>query len=813
MQRIPFNDDWQVKKEDAAHAAHSLVTDVVLPHDAMFEAGRDSSAWNGTKKAFFANGAWEYTKQFDVPEEWRNRNVLLEFEGVYNRAKVFINEGFAGHRPYGYSEFHVIANDFLRYGQINKIKVTVQTGDDSRWYTGAGLYRNVNLLVSDLTHIPANGLRITTESATSAKAVISVRTQIVNMRHVSYTLRVKTLIFDPDGHLAASDTAPVTLGSGQEQGVSQRMCLSCPGLWDVDNPSLYTCRTTLWLDAEVIDSAEIRFGIRILGLDSVDGLQLNGKTVKLRGCCIHHDNGIIGARTFASAEYRRIKKLKEAGFNAIRSAHHPISRALLEACDKIGMLVMDEAFDIWNTGKSSDDYSVHFPDWWERDVEAMVAKDYNHPSVIMYSIGNEVPDVAVPHGANWGRAIAERIKALDRTRYTTNSINGIMSILSRIDELITADKKNMEFSGQDVNATMSGLICQGLDAAASLPEIAAATEESFATVDIAGYNYMSGRYEMDKELYPNRIIVGSETYTAMIGDSWEKITNNAHVIGDFAWTGWDYLGETGIGRISYEPRSIHEGFYGEYPWTTAWCGDFDITGFRLPASYYREIVFGIRSHPYIAVQRPDCYSATPYHSPWSFADVLSTWSFAGSEGKPVRVEVYAKTGEVELLINGKTVGRQKIGEIRAFTAIFETVYIPGKVEAVVYESSKETGRFALQSAREVFRLNVIPEKQSLDNNGHDLAFVNITLTDDGGIVHHGNDRTVRFQVEGAGRLIGFGSGAPEVTESYLDEVCATYNGRALAVLLPSGIGVIKVTAEAEGCLAVTKEIEVINDNL
>jgi beta-galactosidase len=806
MNRSCFNQDWKVKKENAGHTPPNPVMEITLPHDVLFESVRDNDAWNGTKKGFYSNGVWEYTKQFEVPENWRGRHVLFEFEGVYNRSMVYINDGYAGQRPYGYSEFYIDADNFLRYGQTNTIKVVARTGDDSRWYSGAGIYRNVNLLLSDLIHIPANGVRVTTETVTQCKAVITIETKIMNLSHSSDTVRVQTEVYAPDGTLVGADTAPVTLGYGEAAAVNQRVCLQSPQLWSVGRPVLYICKTTLLLADIETDAAETRFGIRVLTLDSFDGLQINGESVKLRGCCIHHDNGVIGARTFAAAEYRKVKKLKESGFNAIRSAHHPASRALLNACDELGMLVMDEAFDMWAVCKSSDDYSFHFPEWWERDVVAMVEKDFNHPSVILYSIGNEIPDVSIPHGAKWGRMITEKIKSLDITRFTTNSINGFLCILDKLQDIMAKRMQEAQATGKDINATMSELSGQGMDFAARIPEVDAATEESFATVDVAGYNYMMGRYETDHELHPNRVIVGSETFTAQIPQLWEMVKNHPYIIGDFAWTGWDYLGETGIGRVSYTERNIHEGFYGEYPWTTAWCGDIDITGCRLPASFYREIVYGLRSQPYIAVLRPEHYHETPHFSPWSFSDAINSWSFNGFEGKPVRIEVYSDAEEIALYLNGKEIGRKKIGEARAFTVEFETVYQPGKLEAVAFTNGKETGRYSLESAGANLRLHIVPENTHIKNNGQDLAFINISITDENGIIHTHQDRPVKLTVEGAGSLIGFGSGSPEVTESYIDKECTTYNGRVLAVLLPMCSGSIKVVAEAEGCNSASAEI-------
>jgi beta-galactosidase len=799
MKRICFNDSWTVKREQDHHSAQAPAIEVKLPHDAMFASGRDENAWNGTKKAFFVNGVWEYVKTFEVPQKWADKHAVLVFEGVYSQAMVYVNNSFAGQRPYGYSEFTIALDTFLQYGQVNTVKVIARTADDSRWYSGAGIYRNVFLLVSALTHIPDSGVRVQTPQVSTKKAMIAVETTVSNLSTKSVTANVQTELISPDGTIAGKDTAPITLTRNQESIVRQRLCVESPALWDIDSPALYVCKTTLIISGEAVDTEENLFGIRIFILDTLDGLQINGKTVKLRGCCIHHDNGVIGARTFVAAEYRKIKKLKEAGFNAIRSAHHPASRPLLSACDELGMLVMDEAFDMWTICKSSKDYALHFPLWWERDIEAMVAKDFNHPSVLMYSIGNEIFDVQTSHGTSWGRKIAEKLHQLDKTRFTTSAVNGMLCVMDKLQAYIAKKQESMQDAGRDINETMAD-IGQKMGDIALIPEVGVVTEETFSTVDIAGYNYMVTRYETDHTLYPNRLIVGSETFSRDIAAIWRLVKNNTYMLGDFCWTGMDYLGETGIGMTSYgeKQRTIFS-FYSDYPWVTAHCGDIDITGHRLPVSYYREIVFGLRTEPYIAVQDPMYYGKTASPSPWGWSDSLSSWSFDGFEGSPVCVEVYADADEAALLLNGSVVGRKAIGD--DCKAIFETFFQPGTLEAVAYRAGTPIGRYALMSASTKVVLQATAERDVVKADGQDLVYIGLALTDENGSVHIGRDRTVTLCVEG-GELIGFGSGAPETRESYLDSDCTTYRGRALAVVLPVGAGSIKVTAVAKDCAPV-----------
>lgn len=468
---------------------------------------------------------------------------------------------------------------------------------------------------------------------------------------------------------------------------------------------------------------------------------------------------------------------------------------MLNACDRLGMLVMDESFDTWTNTKSDYDYGLHFPEWWERDIEAMVNKDFNHPCVIIYSIGNEIKETGSSHGAVWGRKLAEKIRSIDSTRYVTNSINGFVSVSDKLMEIM-----NNKPTG-DVNtamATAGDMIkyVQGLDFVKN------ATAESFAAVDIAGYNYADNLYVADKEIFPNRVIVGSETFPKDIAANWKLVKEYGHVIGDFTWTGWDYLGESGLGRVEYGEASSGHGASGAFPWLTAHCGDIDITGFRLPVSYYREIVFGLRQEPYIAVRRPAHYGDQPLMMPWS-------WSWEGFEGKPVKVEVYSDADEVELLINGKVIGRVAAGEEHAFKAEFDTIYQHGEIVAVAYTNGKESGRTSLVSAGNGVNVQVELDRAQIQSDDTDLAFVSISLVDDTGVLKPLADRRVSVTLQGAGLLQGLGSANPKNEESYNNTSHSTYDGRLLAVIRPTEAGAIDLTIEAEGCADTTARIEVL----
>lgn len=769
-----------------------------MPHDAMIERKRikpvegDNRGQN-SNIAFYPEGEYEYKKTFFVPAEYKDKRVTIEFEGVYMNAMVYLNGSFAGQHPNGYTNFYIKADRFLKYGEENEIKVISMNYKDSRWYSGAGIYRNTKLVIGNLVHITLDGVKISTPDILAERAVVNVATVIENEGLHTNVVNVLTEIVDADGRVVGSDSATLTTFAGEEATLRQRIYVRQPKLWSVNQPYLYTCRTRLMTENEQLDEDTNSFGIRSLALDPDKGLCINGEIVKLRGACIHHDNGVLGAATIDRAEVRRVEILKQAGFNALRGAHHPMSKAILDACDRLGMLVMDESFDMWTSTKADHDYGLHFPVWWEKDIQAMVDKDYNHPCVIMYSIGNEIPEAGRPLDSVWGRKLAEKIRSVDSTRFVTNSINFIIAVIAEQMKITIA---NATAKGEGINTIMNNM-GQSM-AAITASELAThRTAESFGYVDIAGYNYAEERYLMDRELFPNRVIVGSETFPTMIDKNWNLVKENSHVLGDFTWTGWDYLGEVGVGRVKYDPNE--KSFMGAYPWLTAWCGDIDIIGNRRPVSYYREIVFGLRKDPYIAVQRPEYYGKQPIPTTWSWSDSVSSWSWNGYEGKLVRVEVYADADEVELLVNGKSAGKAAAGKEQRYTAEFDVVYEPGEIVAIASTDGQAIGRMKLHSATSEVQLKVEADRTDITASDRDLSFVMISLVDGQGNLYNTADRKVSVQVEGSGVLQGLGSADPKSSENFFDTERTTFDGKALAVVRPQNAGTITVTVTADGC--------------
>ncbi|CAI7976517.1 beta-galactosidase [Frankia sp. Hr75.2] len=816
MIRSSFNDGWSFRRKTDAFLeilgrADAPWQDVRLPHDAMVGLERDGADTEAGQRGYYPSGAYQYRKTFFAPEEYRNRRVTLEFEGVYRNARVFINGDFAAQCAYGYSNFYVRTDHLLKYGSDNEIVVEAHSGNDTRWYSGGGVYRNTKLIVGDLVHLALDGVRITTPAVDDDLAVVAVATEIQNESPVTRALEVLTEIVDADGTVVAGDTAPVTTFIGDTLTLRQRLPVPRPELWGVDRPYLYLCRTSVMADGELLDQETTHFGIRTLTVDPLRGLRINGETVNLRGACIHHDNGVIGAATIDRAEQRRVEILKQAGFNAIRSSHNPMSKALLDACDQLGVLVIDELFDAWTRSKVSQDYALDFATWWESDVRAMVGKDFNHPSVILYSIGNEIPETGTAAGAAISRRLAETIRSIDSTRFVTNGVNGLLAGGPDLLASFAGESRKKDSESLDVNGFMTRFR-EFMPILMSSEVVGSKTAESMACLDVAGYNYLESRYEQDGAQFPNRVIVGTETYPADIDTNWRLVQDHSHVIGDFTWTGWDYLGEPGTGRIEYEGDSETTNsalnHQGGYPWLTAWCGDIDITGHRRPASYYREIVFGLRGEPYIAVHRPEHFGrAVRVAMWWSWSDSVSSWSWNGHEGRPVRLEVYSAADEIELLINGRRVGTAPAGEKNRFRAEFETVYEPGEIVAVAYTGGRETGRTSLRSATGEVHLDAATDRTRITADDTDLAYVALTLVDGAGNLYNTADRKVAVEVTGPAVLQGFGSADPRTTENFFDTVRTTFDGRALAVIRPTAPGSITVTATAEGCEPSTVRIE------
>lgn len=819
MLRENFNSGWQVVKGGSSAAAAAFmgtaqIQSIHLPHDAMIHEERTPDTESGAQTGFYPGGEYIYQKELLVPEEWAAQSIVLEFEGVYQTAMVYINGALAATNLYGYSGFYVNLNPWLDFGSSNKIKVIANNSlvPNSRWYTGSGIYRNVSLLRGGRIHIPADGVRITTISADQESAIVEAAVRFQSIGRRKETVKINVCL-EKDGTLIAHDSQTAVMYPGTQETSRHLICIERPQLWDCDTPSLYQCRVEIESAGEILDQTTESFGIRTILVDTVHGIRLNGTPIKLRGTCIHHDNGILGASTLKRAEERRCRQLKEAGFNSIRSAHHPMSKAMLDACDRYGILVMDEISDMWTYHKNPYDFASHFKECWEQVAEQMVAKDYNHPCVILYSSGNEISEAGTEAGAAINRKICNKLHELDHTRYTTIGLNGLMAAGARLRQIMQdiaekfgglgqpdpkQDKKSGQQDGSNAfNSFMSLMEGERGDYFATHPLLTEALEGCSSSSDIIGLNYLTGRHILEHELHPNKTVVGTETYPADIVRLWGIVKRYPHVLGDFTWTGYDYLGEAGCGIFHYD-NAVN--FSSVYPERAAYIGDLDLIGYRRPISYLREIVYGIRKDPYIAVERLDKYGLSCSKTPWMHKDTIASWTWYGYEGKPALVDIYADAEEVELFLNGQSLGRKPAGEPHAFTASYELCYEPGTLTAVSYINKKETGRHTLVTAGTDIQLCVNADRTVLHADGEDLCFLTISLADSTGTDNLSASKKIKVHAEGAGRLEAFGNADPKSLGSYDDTEWETYDGYAMAVIRASEHeGTIDVTVSADGC--------------
>lgn len=808
MKKINFNKGWKVSKIDGKMLGQQINgfpegKEVNLPHDAMIEEGANANCRNNTQTAHLPGGYYRYVKEFMVPEEWKNKILTLEFEGSYMNSRVYLNHNYAGACHYGYSNFYVNLDKHILYGKVNRVEVFVNNEElNSRWYTGTGLYRNVWLFADEQIHFAIDGIKISTPDVDEDLSLVQIQPIVKNEDRFPHKVLIKTEILDADGNKVTDETSCSTIYGRTEQNHYQRIAVCNPNLWDCENPYLYTCRLTLECDGEFVEQAEVKFGFRKLQLDGVHGLRINGKQVKLRGACIHHDNGIIGGCTLEMAEERRCRILKEAGFNCIRSSHHPVSKAMLDACDKYGMLVMDEFTDMWTLPKNMNDYAAYFETDWEQDVTRMIEKDYNHPSVILYSTGNEIQEVGTVNGVEVNRMIAEKIRNLDATRYVTCGFNGWLAgidyeqtISKAINEKAARENKGLnDMMGEELSIDDSRMI-QKMEVHPIMTE---RIDAFMGSVDVAGYNYLTLRHEMDRVRKPHRVVLGSETFPCDIPELWEIVKRNDHVIGDMTWTGYDYLGEAGLGVIKFE--GIEENRIGR----TSWAGDIDITGKRRTVSYLREIVYGLRKEPYIAVEDPAHFGMKQIKSKWAFEDSIASWTWYGFEGKPVIVDVYSASDEVELFINGKSQGRKPAGAKNRFTAKYEVVYEPGTIMVKAYDKNNEASEVIytdeIHTAEKEVCLVVDSDRAELHANGADVAFVTVELCDKNGNVNMQTQKNITIEVEGAGTIQGYGNADPYFQGTYQQETIPTFEGRVqVAIRAGYETGEIKVRFMAEGC--------------
>lgn len=749
---------------------------VDLPHDYSIIQKRDPNTPAGAANGFFPGGLGCYKKTLYIPKEWENKKIGIEFEGVYMNSAVHVNQQLVAHHPYGYTGFFCDLTPYIKYDSENIVSVNVNNGalPNTRWYSGSGIYRHVWLEVQELTHIAPWGVYVTTPKATSEISTVCVRTTIENAGPRRDKIKVRSILLtDCNTEVAAAEEEIELPADGQSE-VIQNIDVSPARLWSIEDPYLYTLKSEIIKDEKIIDWKETKIGIRSISFSFEHGFRINGVGIKLKGGCVHHDCGLLGAAAYDRAEERKVELHKANGFNAIRCAHNPPSPAFLDACDRLGMLVIDEAFDCWRENKNPHDYGLYFDEWWERDLAAMVRRDRNHPCVIMWSTGNEIIERdGRSEGYDYSRRLADFIRTLDNTRAITNALCPIPG----------------------VNDKAGSAQAPGKDSEDDDPW-GRRTEKFAEPLDVVGYNYLRHRYEIDGIRYPGRIICGTETYPREAFEYWQEVERLPHVIGDFVWTSMDYLGEAGLGRLWYGER---KGFLGEYPWHTAFCGDMDICGFKRPQSYYRDCVWGLAKAPYIAVHKPEYFGKNAGMTAWSWPDVISSWDWPGYEGKPIRIDLYCVDSEVELFLNGKSLGRKASGRMKQFMTSFETAYEPGELVAVGYENGTETSRTILKTAGKPKAIRLTPDRTILRSASADLSYITVEIVDAEGNLVHNATNEIYFSVYGVGSLLAVGNGNPVSEEMYVGNRRKVYEGRAMVVVRSNREkGTISLTATADG---------------
>jgi beta-galactosidase len=771
-----FDDNWKFFLGDTALAKSNDFNDVTwrsldLPHDWSIEGKISPKNPTGGAGGYFPAGIGWYRKTFRAPGEWKDKKVSIYFEGVYMNSEVFINGKSLGIRPYGYSSFSYDISPFLDFNKENVIAVRVDNSQqvNSRWYSGSGIYRHVWAMVTDAVHITNWGVSITTPQVSSTKATVQIKTLIKNETGRPQQIVLNTRLQDPQAKNAGSKQINVEIPANSEKEIAQTISVSAPHLWTPETPHLYKALIQLVQNRKAIDESETRFGVRSIKFTAEKGFQLNGKIVKLNGGCVHHDNGCLGAAAYDRAEERKVEQLKDAGFNAVRTSHNPPSEAFLNACDRLGLLVVDEAFDCWKVGKNKHDYANYFAQWWKRDLDAMILRDRNHPSIVMWSIGNEIVERGSPESVETAKMLANAVKQIDTVRPVTSAIVENGKEWSTLDTLMAAH-------------------------------------------DVAGYNYHLGAAPSDHQRVPSRIIVQTESYPKDAFVNWKLVKNNNYVIGDFVWTAIDYLGESGIGRWYYSGDVPGEHWEHDFfPWHGAYCGDIDLIGWRKPISHYRNLLYNNTEKLFMAVREPEPDPLEIKTTWWSVWPTWESWTWPEYVGKAVKVEVYSKYPSVRLYLNDKLIGEKPTTVEQEHKAEFTVPYWSGRLKAAGVDNDKEMEATVLQTSGDAAKIKLTADRKEIIADGQDLSYITIEIADKNGTLQPNAVNRLLFKIEGPGTIAGVANADMKDTERYVENTRKVWHGRALVIIKSNhSAGEIKLTVRSPGLSEATLNIKTIN---
>ncbi|WPV01944.1 glycoside hydrolase family 2 TIM barrel-domain containing protein [Mucilaginibacter sp. cycad4] len=800
---ISFDYGWRFKKDtlkgiEAVGFDDSGWRNLNLPHDWSIEdlPGQQPGSVQGpfTKSSigksatgFTEGGTGWYRKTFKLGSQYSGKKTFIVFDGVYMNADIWINGHHLGNHPYGYTSFSFDLSPYLRSeGLTNVIAVRVQNqGKNSRWYAGSGIYRHVWLLPVDQVYTVLWGNYITTPQVSNREAIVKVESTLENNSPADNNISIKTDIINPSGTVVASKKSVLTLKGGKQTTTTLELKVTSPLLWTQEKPILYKTRVSVLAGSKIIDQTVNSFGIRSLLFDAQKGLLLNGKVIKLKGGCVHSDLGPLGTASLDRAEERKVELLKKAGYNAIRLSHNPPAPAFLDACDRMGMLVIDEAFDMWELSKSSQDYHLFFKDWWQKDLQSMMLRDRNHPSVMMWSIGNEIYEAPDSSGYRNAKLLSDEVRRLDPTRAVTEAFV----------YLPPYTKKPLD-----------------------------AYRPNLVNLDVVGYNYFfeskspyfqrdsttMQRFQEDKKKYPGKLFIQTEYVPDAALENWEVVEKYPYILGGFCWTAMDYIGEAGIGRplLVPEAQKLPKGlirmglFYRDsWPVFTADCGDLDLIGNPKAALYYKDVVWR-KSPVEMLVHRPVPAGMREVVAAWGFPDELKSWTWPGEEGKKIQVNVYSRSKTVKLELNGKMIARQDIpgGSI---TTTFEITYQPGTLVAKSYDGGRETGTDTLSTTGKAHAIRLVPDRSVIKRMPNDLSFVSVEIIDEHGqVVPDASDYEVQFQLSGDATIAGIGNGNHADMSSFQEFHKRAYQGRALAIIRPKGNrGIVILKATATGLKA------------
>ncbi len=796
-----FDFGWRFLKGNPAEAQNPNFDDskwrtVQVPHDWSIEdlpgQNKDSiigpfskSSVGKMSTGYTVGGTAWYRKNFVLTKADQDKIVYLQFDGVYMNSDVWINGKHAGNHPYGYTSFFYDISSFLNpSGQPNTVAVRVRNeGKNTRWYSGSGIYRHVWLTLVNPAHIVPWGVNIKTPVVSENLAEVNIATTLINGNKKNTSVVVLSQVFNQAGKIMGESKSNSTLKPDQTTDVVQKIELKNPALWSLEKPALYQAKVSVLIDNKMVDQFTTQFGVRNIHFDAQTGFTLNGKTVKMKGGCFHHDNGPLGSAAIDRAEERKIELLKKSGFNAIRCSHNPPSPVLLDVCDRLGMLVIDEAFDMWEKPKNEKDYSLFFRDNWKQDLHSMVLRDRNHPSVIMWSIGNEIPEAADTSGLRIAKKLAAEVRKLDSTRPVTQAIVDVGSYTTGVSDW---DK-------------MAPLMSQ---------------------LDVSGYNYAFDKYEEHHQKFPDRIMFASEFMPPLSLENWNMVEKLPYVIGNFSWTAMDYLGEAGVGIPRLIPDVKKDSKAGpdfmaimqffspdSWPMFNDFQGDIDLIGNPKTPYYYQHVVWR-ESKIELLVHQPVPSGKKELASLWGFPDELKSWNWTGHEGEKFLVHVYSRSPLVKLELNGEVIGEQTINLEKSITATFEVPYEPGTLVARCYDNGKETASQTLKTVGKPAAIRLIADRNRIKASPNDLSFVSTEITDaDGNVVPNADGILVSYEISGNGEVAGVGNGNPIDLGSFQQPRKTSYQGRCLAIVRPKGsAGKIILKATAQGLRESSVEI-------